>query len=437
MGKIQNILDSLRNFVAELNTPRDKQSSSFYATPTFTYDQLTNAYRGSWIARKIVTIPAKDATRKWREWGAEADQIELLEAEEKRLGIQGKTRDAMESGRLYGGAGIYIGVKDQDPELPLDPSTVKKGGLSFLTVLPSRVLQAGELETDPIEQNYSKPKFYRVSGSSGAERIHPSRIVRFIGAAFPDPDLVDTSLFGWGDSVLTAPYDAIRNADSIAANIASLVFEAKVDILKIPNLAEWMETPSNRTLLQERIALAALMKGNNGMLVVDSEEEHDSKSFTFAGLPDIEQQALQSVSGAADIPITRFLGQTPSGLSSTGESDLRNYYDSVAAMQTLEITPAFSILDEVLIRSTLGDRPKDIDYQWSGLWQMDDVQKATVSKSVAETIKILTETRLFPDDDLSKAAVNMLIEHSVMPALEITGQVENEEGDPNSEEIEP
>lgn len=423
---IKNVTDSLKNFVASLNTERDKQSGAFYATPHFTYEQLNNAFRSSWIARKIVTIPARDATRKWREWNADAKQIELLEAEEKRLGLQQKVMQAMMSARLYGGAGIYIGVDNQDPRLPLDPRTIKQGDLRFLTVLPRRVLQAGQLESDPLSPNYGLPRDYTVTGAEGIERIHHSRIVRFIGAELPDPGFLPGEIAGWGDSSLTAPFQAVINSDAISANIGSLVYEAKVDILKIPNLPDIMDDPKSRAALTERVKLAALMKGNNGMLVIDAEEEHDSKNFSFSGLTDIAQQALQCVSGAADIPITRFLGQSPGGLTSTGESDLRNYYDSVAAMQTLEIDPALGVLNEVLIRSALGDAPKDITYRWQSLWQMDDVQKAAVSKSVAETIKILADTKLFPEDDLSKAAVNMLLEHSIMPSLEITGEVDEE-----------
>jgi hypothetical protein len=37
--------------------------------------------------------------------------------------------------------------------------------------------------------------------------------------------------------VLTATLDAIKNADSTAANIASLVFEAKIDIIKVPQFS--------------------------------------------------------------------------------------------------------------------------------------------------------------------------------------------------------
>lgn len=426
MNILRSLNDSLKNFVANLNTDRDKQAGEFYATPLFTYEQLANAFRGSWIARKIVVIPANDAIRRWREWNAEKDQIKLLENEEKRLALQGKTMDAMKSARLFGGAGIYIGIKNADPSLPLRVEEIKKGDLQYLTVIPKRVLTCGDLENDLLERYYGLPKYYEASSTLNQTRIHPSRIVRFVGAPFPDPEILSAQLQGWGDSSLTAAYEALRNADSIAANIGSLVYEAKVDVLGIPGLANIMQDVQSRAALVNRVELAAQLKGNNGMLIRDAEEEYDSKSFTFSGLTDIEQMALQVVSGAADIPITRFLGQSPSGLSSTGESDLRNYYDSVAAIQTLELDPEMDILNQVLIKSTLGVNPEDISYQWASLWQTSDSEKAENSKKVAETISILAQTRLFPDDDLSQAAVNMLIEHSVMPALEITGEIENE-----------
>jgi hypothetical protein len=311
---------------------------------------------------------------------------------------------------------------------------VQRGQLEFATVLPRRILTAGEIENDPLNPRYGKPKYYEVAGST-AQRIHPSRVAVFIGAEIPDPELHQGQHQGWGDSVLLAAYDAVRNADAIAANIGSLVYEAKVDILKIPGLGDHMADPVSRAKLQERVQLAALIKSNNGMLVIDGEEEHDSKTFTFSGLTDIDRQALQAVSGAADIPITRFLGQTPAGLSSTGESDLRNYYDSVSSMQELEIEPALVDLDEALVRSALGDRPPEIYYQWASLWQMSDAEKSKISKELAETIKILVESGLFPEDDLSEAAVNLLIEHSVLPSLEITSRVGEEEGEEGEPEL--
>ena len=70
---------------------------------------------------------------------------------------------------------------------------------------------------------------------------------------------------------------------------------------------------------------------------------------------------------AADIPATRLLGREPTGMNSTGESDIRNYYDRLHADQKIRLTPALARLDEVLIRHTLGKRPKEINYEWNSL----------------------------------------------------------------------
>jgi phage-related protein (TIGR01555 family) len=419
--------DSFRNLVANLGTSRDKQGSGEYVLTTLTSEVLSAIYRTSWMGRKVVDIPANDATRKWREWNAEADQIEAIENEEKRLHLQQKTRRALQKARLYGGAAIYFSIEGDDPALPLDPATVSEGSLSFITVLDRTILTPGEPETDPIAENFGKPMWYEVTSATGnIQRIDPSRLVIFIGNETLVESGSGTHELGWGDSVLQAAYEAVRNSDSIASNSASLVYEAKVDVLQIPDLANIMANPRTRELLETRVQLSALLKGNNGMLIVDGEEEYSQKHFNFNGLPEIGYQALQSVSGAADIPLTRFLGQSPGGLNSTGESDLKNYYDAVNSTQTLVLTPAMERLDEALVRSALGDYPEDITFTWSSLWQMTDDQKADISVKSAQMIKALAESGLFFDEDLAEAAANVLVEHSILPSFEITQFPEDE-----------
>jgi phage-related protein (TIGR01555 family) len=144
-------------------------------------------------------------------------------------------------------------------------------------------------------------------------------------------------------------------------------------------------------------------------------------------LPEISYQTLQAVSGAADIPLTRFLGESPGGLNNNGDSDLKNYYDAVNSVQSLEITPALANLDECLIRSALGNRPEEIYFIWSSLWQMSDDKKSQISKETAETIKILVESALFNEADLAVAAGNLLVEHSILPSFKVDETREPEE----------
>ena len=76
-------------------------------------EQLHNAYRGDWIARKVCDIPPFDACRAWREWHAEQDQIEKIEKAEADFGIQRKLMWAMSKARLYGGAAMIMGIEGQ------------------------------------------------------------------------------------------------------------------------------------------------------------------------------------------------------------------------------------------------------------------------------------------------------------------------------------
>src|SRR5690606_27695965 len=107
---------------------------------------LLNAYRGAWLPRKIVDIPAFDSVRAWRDWQADGKDIEPIEAEENRLNVRGKVFEARIKARLWGGAAIHIGTGEEDLGKPLDLEGIKKGGIKYLTVLTRRQLSAGEIE---------------------------------------------------------------------------------------------------------------------------------------------------------------------------------------------------------------------------------------------------------------------------------------------------
>lgn len=433
MGAFRYIGDTLRNFVANLGTTRDKAAGSHYAIPDVSDQELMNAYRGGWLSQKIVDIPAQDACRKWRAWNAGAEEISALEAEERRLGLRGKVLLALTRARLFGGAAIYIGTGDSDPAQPLLAETVQRTGIRNLTVLTRRVLSAKELEQDIDSPYYGQPKLYALSTAArGSIDIHPSRLVRFVGVAHPDEELAHGLQFGWGDSVLTSKFEAIKQADATAANVASLIFEKKVDVISIPNFMANMADPQYEERMLARMQLAMVAKGINGALLLDKEESYDSKSAETNGLDSLILTFMQLAAGAADIPMTRLLGQSPGGLNAAGESDLRNYYDHIQSEQELVITPAMAILDECLIRSALGTRPPELFYTWSSLWQSTDKERADIGKTTADTIKVLSDSRLFPEQALSAAATNMLVENGVLPGLEAAiaefGEELDEEG---------
>ena len=423
MGNVLTFVrDGLTSMMSGLGTARDKAASVEFSEPHIDERQLINAYRGSWMARKIVDIPALDSCRSWRAWQAKARQIERIEGEEKRLNVKVKVLEARRKARLFGGAAIYMDLGDE-PSQPVRLDAVAKGSIRFLTVLTPRQLVAGEIETDPLSEFYGKPKVYSLTSTSGTVDIHPSRLTIFVGADNPEPDYAASATSaGWGDSALLAVFEAVRQAESAAANVGSLIFEANVDVITMNGLMDHVGTPDGERKVTERYRLAAEGKGNIRTLILDGNEKYERKQITFATLPDLIDRFNQNAAGAADIPMTRFFGMSPGGLNASGESDLRNYYDRIAAAQELEMQPAMTRLDECIIRSATGRRDEAIHYVWNPLWQMSEKEKAEIFDKKATAARTIAgkgkEQPLIQVQALSEALTNELVEDGSLAGLE-------------------
>jgi phage-related protein (TIGR01555 family) len=407
-------IDSLVNLMSGLGTSRDKSSANQYLISEMSVEQIEAAYRGDWLPRKIINIPAQDCTREWRTWQAEADQISKIEEAENAFSLQGKIRSALIKARLYGGAGIVMGVDGAgDWSKPLDVERVREGSLKFLHVLDRWQLGIGTINQDIMSPDYGQPEYF--TGPNSAIQIHPSRVVRFIGAERPSERM---GTDGWGDSVLQAINDAVMQALVAPSALSTLMQEASIDIIKVPNFMDMIGTAEYRSRLIERFQLASAGKSIVRTLMLDANEEWQRHATNFSGLPEVVRTFLSIVAGAADIPVTRLLGESPGGLNATGDSDIRNYYDSVADIQKNDLQRRIAVLDEVLIRSALGDRDEEIHYTWNPLWQPTPHEKAEIRLKNTQSLMNVYNTGLIPPEALAKGAQNMLIEDGLLPGLE-------------------
>lgn len=409
--------DGLRSMISGLGDPeRDKAASSRFVRKIITDDELISAYEGNWIARKLVKIPAQDSLRKWRRWSDHSRDV--LEAEENRLDIKKKIMQALIKGRLFGGAAAYIGT-DQDPSEPLDVDSIGLGGIKYINVMTRLELNAGQVETDPLSEFYGTPREYLISSSkSGTVTIHPSRLVIFNGDDKADNIIGATSYSGWaGISVVQSTYDAISNAQGAFSNVASLLYEANIDVVKIPDLMANIGNEGYESSLIKRLALAAKTKGINGMMILDALEDQSRNSASFNQLPQLMEVFALHAAAAADIPATRFLAQSPTGLAATGESDMKNYHDMLQSIQELEIGPAMKYLDRCLIRSALKtDEP--IEYTWSPLQQMNDLELSKLGKETAETVKIMFDIGAITGEEARELLLHKLSENGAFPHID-------------------
>lgn len=414
----KTISDNLTSLISGLGTSADPKMSYWFQFVQMQREQLEAAYRSDWIARKAIDIPAHDSTRSWRSWVGIAKDLTVIEKIEKQFQLQHKLRNAVTRARLYGGAALVMGVdgagtSDQE----LKPEQVKKGALKFIHVLSRYEITAQRTEYDLNSPYYGEPVMYTYSGTgtNSAMTIHPSRVVRLVGTEVPDRRL---TFDGWGDSILQAIDESVKAAGIVTSSVATMVNDGKFDVIKIPNLTQNLVSDEYTNLLTKRIRLLNQVKSSVNALILDKEEEWNRIQTNFNGLSDLLKLYLLIVCGATDIPATRFLGQSPAGLTATGESDIRNYYDSIAAWQGNVLSPALIRLDEVLLRSALGARPDNLFYNWNSLWQITEAEEADIALKKAQAFKIDVDAAILPSSVLRESRASQLVDDGTYPAFE-------------------
>ncbi len=411
--------DSLSNLAASLNAGKDKAANDSFFLYDLSRGQIDAMYRGDWLARKIVDIVPYDMVREWREWAGERAAVAAVEGAERRLNLRKAVQRALTLGRLYGGAAIIVGTGEENAAAlasELHPESIGVGGIKFLHAVSRWQLSTPTVNRDPLDPYFGEPALYEVvAPTRGALQIHPSRVLRFLGNELPDPSL---GVSVWSDSILQTLYDAIHAVALTTAGATSLMHEAKVDVVTVPNLSEHLSSAATTAQLSARFAYAAAMKSINNLLLLGDGESWARQKIDFAGLPEMVRTFLQVAAGAADIPVTRLLGQSPAGLSATGDSDTRNYYDMISARQEIDLRPQLERLDRLILRSA-GVEPAGLTFEFRPLWQMDAAAKATIAFNKAQTTQIYAGLKIWPDAVTGRLVQSQLMEDGIYPGAEM------------------
>jgi phage-related protein (TIGR01555 family) len=380
--------DGLQNVMTGLGTGKSKRSYN-----TWVYDlvnqwqQLDACYQTNWIARAIVDVPAQDMTREWRR--IKSQWAEDIAAEEQKLDIKHHTEQALAWANLFGGAGMLM-LTGQDLSKPLQINQVKKGDLERVLVFDRWELSAQQLNTwDVLAPNYLMPEFYTIQG--GHQTIHWSHVVQFFGERLPRRQMALVQ--GWGDSVLRKCLSDINDMVAAKDGIAELMQEANIDVLKRNGLADELASDQDDAIVQ-RYELFSLMKSNIHMALLDGEESVDRKTLNLGGVAPIIELFITWISGAAKVPVTKLFGTSAKGLNATGDGDMRNYYDRIRADQMSKLTSPMRKLDEVLVRSAVGEFPKDFDYVWNPLEQPNVTETEQANLIMAQRNQIYLDSGL-------------------------------------------
>lgn len=403
VDQIAQTSDGFENFAARLGLNNNNTlSASSYEFNLITRNRvlLEAAYRGSWIVGKVVDCFAEDMTRAGIDLTTSKSDADLpqFKKEQTKLQIWNSLEQLIKWGRLYGGAIAVMQIDGQKLDTPLDPDTIGKDQFKGLVVYDRWQLNPSLIEVIESGPEIGLPKFYQIvtgatqssptatNTASGAINVHHSRCIRYTGIDLPFFQAITEMM--WGESVLERLWDRLISYDAASLSSSNLIERANNRMVGIEGFREIIAAGGEA--YQGLIQMFEMMREfqtNEGMTLLDKNDEFQTTSYSFAGLSDLLLQFGQQLSGAAETPLVRLFGQSPAGLNATGESDIRMYYDTVNAKQEAKLRTPLSTLIKVMWRSSFGkEAPPDLNFEFTPLWQMSESDKANNAKTVAETV---------------------------------------------------
>lgn len=409
--------DSFHNFTAKLGL----QTENLSAAATYNVGSLIsrnhvileNMYRTSWIVGQAVDTVAEDMTKEGIEMFSKMspDNIQKLQSMITELAIWRSLCSTVKWARLYGGAIAVMLIDKADYSTPLDVSKVGKNSFKGLAVFDRWQIQPslGELVTELCPE-MGMPKYYDIIPGIETmpnQRIHYSRLVRLDGIEMPYYQKKYDNL--WGMSVVERFYDRLLAFDSATTGAAQLLYKAYLRVIQVKGLrtALAMGGKTEQAVIKQ-FEYIRLMQSIEGITLLDSEDQFSAHNYSFSGVSDVLIQFGQQISGSLNIPLVRLFGQSPSGFS-TGDADLRNYYDSIHKDQESKLrTPMYKILD-VMSMSKFGQPlPEDFEFNFISLWQPSDLEKSQIATSDMQTINTAFQSGII----IKKIAMKELAQQS-------------------------
>ena len=369
---------------------------------TDNYALLNSLYRDNWVVQNVVGLVVDDMLREWYQLQDIApDAQAALSRVERRTGTRARIAEGLRLGRLYGGAAGLIMIDGQQEQLeqPLDLETVYPGTYQGLYVLDRWQGIMPEMGVI-IEGGEPVPECYSITDAHGhtVARVHHSRIVRFTGRELPYIERVAEQY--WGESEIEALYKDVVAHDNVSANMAALTFQANINTMEFKNMEQLlsMSSPESMRRFWAIVQAQTVLRSNFGMQLVEQGNKVTNTQYTFTGLADVYESMCLNLCGASHYPMTKLFGRSPAGMNSTGESDLRNYYDYVDTLRESKLRPVFEKLLPVMAMSAWGSVPEDLDIIFPPLWTPTAKEVAEIAEKKAAAIRDIFQAGLIQAD---------------------------------------
>ncbi len=364
--------------------------------------ELDALFLHDWLVRRVIEIPAKDATRKWitLSHDTKPELAERVRDEMTRLNIREAVQEGITLGRMYGGALMVIGAFDG---LEVHEPLGKIRSIEFINNTDRYLTYPQSFYNDENDMRYGSPETYlvqrlQVQGSITSV-VHESRTIRFEGNYLPPVARIRN--WGWSESVVQNFHEALRQFGVANQSAAATLEDFVTKKMKVSNLVELLSTDDGEAALINRMTMIAQGLSVHKLAIYGDDEEFDKMGTPLTQMPEMLNYFTDYISAAVEIPKAR-LFHNQSGLlgGDSGGNDLRVHYDNISAYQENTLRPQLRrIID--MISEALGIVPGEIDFTFNPLWQLSEMDEADVRYKTAQTDEVYIRNQVVEPEEVA------------------------------------
>lgn len=392
---VKRALDGYSNVPANLGAGANNLvQTANYVMERFTWDYYTLniLFRDNWIAKAIIEKPANEMLKNGFSIHSqiEPDKIDKIMNIWQKTKTQNKFLKCLKWARLYGGCLLIPMIENQgDLSQPLDYDSIMPDSYKGCFTIDrwSGVSPSIELVDNITDPDFGQPEYYDVSDNTTGKtfRIHHSRVIKMIGREMPYWEEIAETY--WGASELEHVYTELKKRDDTSANISFLIFLANIRVFKMDGMSQMLSIGDQQAAqrVYETMKTMNHLMCNTGTLAIDKEEDFAMHGYSFTGINDVYESFMLDISGAAEIPVDKLFGRSPSGFNSGAET-LQNYYDTIDEKRETYVREPLEKIVKIITMSALGGIPDDIEIDFNPVRRPSDLEKSDLAQKNAQPI---------------------------------------------------
>lgn len=229
--------------------------------------------------------------------------------------------------------------------------------------------------------------------------MHHTRCLRLIGDELPYQQAIIEQL--WGASVLERPFDRMSGFDAATMGASQQVHKSYLRYFKVDKYRDILGGMGGAQALkglQEMILHMRMFASNEGITCIDAKDDMvTTQASNVTGIADVLLQLGQQLSGNFQIPLVRLFGQSPAGMSATGESDLKTYYDGIRKRQVQDLLVTITVIYRLIARSLRIQTLDGFGIAFKPLWQMTETEKSDIAQKDTQGVMEVYATGAISD----------------------------------------